>query len=51
MEWFAQTPQYSFLNTLGHSILLVVFSLGGCCFEYTPFHAEWCAAPAAHDVS
>ena len=28
MQWFVQTPEYSFKNTLSHSILLDVFSLG-----------------------
>ena len=46
MEWFAQTPQNSFKNTLGHSTLLVVFSLEHCHFEYTLFHPEWCASGA-----
>jgi hypothetical protein len=50
MEWFVQTPEYSFKNTLLHSILLVVFSLERCRFEYTLFHAE-SGAPAAHEVS
>ncbi len=27
MEWFVQTPEHSFKTTLGHSTLLVVFSL------------------------
>jgi hypothetical protein len=43
MEWFVQTPQYSFKNTFWHSILLVVFSLGRCHFYSTRFHTEWCA--------
>ncbi len=34
MEWFVQTPQYSFKNTLGHSTVLVVFSPGGYHPEY-----------------
>ncbi len=46
MEWFVQTPEYSFKNTLSHSILVVVFSLGAYLSEYTLFHAEWCASGA-----
>ena len=43
MEWFVQTPRYSFKNTLWHSILLVVFSLERCHFDSILFHTEWCA--------
>ena len=46
MEWFVQTPEYSFKNTLRQSILVDVFSLKSYRSEYTPFHAEWCAAGA-----
>jgi hypothetical protein len=34
MEWFVQTPEDSFNNTLEHSILVVVFSLGVRCPQY-----------------
>jgi hypothetical protein len=34
MEWFVQTPEYSFKDTLGHSTVLVVFSPGGYHPEY-----------------
>ncbi len=46
MQWFVQTPEYSFKNTLWHSILVDVFSLGSRYSEYIPFHAQWCASGA-----
>jgi hypothetical protein len=43
MEWFVQTPEYIFGDTLFHSRLLAVFSPESCFSEYTLFHQEWCA--------
>jgi hypothetical protein len=39
MQWFVQTPEHSFKNTLGHSMLVDVFAPGAYHSEYTRFHA------------
>ncbi len=36
-EWFVQAPEYRFKGTLFHSRLVVVFSFGGCHYEYSSF--------------
>ncbi len=46
MQWFVQTPQYSFKGTFSHRRLVVVFLWDLATREYTRFHAQWCACGA-----
>ncbi len=49
MQWFVQTPKYSFKGTFFYRIPLVVFFWNVATSSISFFMR--CGAPAAHDVS
>jgi hypothetical protein len=49
MQWFDQTPEHSFKNTLSHSIVLVVFVFDLAALSIPLFMRS--GAPPAHGVS